>query len=137
MANVVLPKVRMFIPCLGIEPAQGPVHTIRSTLHTIRMPTGLAENYLIDEIWFLALLTDGVGTFRLSVDLYGEMGFVVTKSKVQTMTFHGGAQLTVREVRFRIGSVPFAFPGLFEFRLVANHAHVEEGGTAILRVLAG
>ena|ERR1051325_1317850 len=137
MANVVLPKVRMFIPCLGVDlDAAAPV-TIHSPLHTIRMAPGVSENYLLDELWFYVVLTDGVGTFRLSVELYGMDEVVLGKSKPTEVTLIGGAQLTAREVRIQMTSAPIPRPGLYEFRLVANHAHLDEGGTALLRILPG
>jgi hypothetical protein len=137
MANVVLPKVRMFIPCLAVDLEAGKPVTIHSPLHTIRMAPGVTEKYVIDEIWFYVVLTDGVGTFRLSVDLYGMEEIVLGKSEPEQVTFSGGAQLGVEELRVPMESVPFARPGLYEFKLIANHAHLEDGGTALLRVLPG
>jgi hypothetical protein len=124
----------MFIPCLGvdIEPA-----TIHDPLHTIQMPAGVNEQFLLDEIWFYVVLTDGVGSFRLSVELHAEEDIILKTSKPQTYIFKGGAQLNVLELPLRMTLVPFPRPGVYEFRLVANHVHLQEGGTALLRVLPG
>ena len=137
MANVVLPKVRMFIPCTSVRLEPGKAVTIRSPLHTIRMPPGVTEKYLLDEIWFYAVLTDGLGRFRLSVELRELDDIVLRRSEPQELVFVGGDQLNVKEVSLHMTSAPFARPGFYEFRLIANHAHLEEGGTAFLRVLAG
>jgi hypothetical protein len=137
MAKVVLPKVRMFIPCLAIDLEPGKPRTIHSPLHTIRMPPGVSEKYLLDEMCFYVVLTDGVGTFRLSVELYGMDDIVLAKSEPEQVAFIGGAQLSVKELRVPMALVPFARPGLYEFKLIANHAHLEDGGTALLRVLPG
>jgi hypothetical protein len=137
MANVVLPKVRMFIPCLAVDLGPGKPVTIRSPLHTIRMAPGVTAKYILDEMWFYIVLTDGVGTFRLSVELHGMDDIVLSKTEPEKVTFVGGSQLNVRELRIPMESVPLVRPGLYEFRLLANHAHVEEGGTALLRVLPG
>jgi hypothetical protein len=137
MANVVLPKVRMFIPCVSVDLEPGKPRTIHSPLHTIRMLPGVSTNYLVDELWFYVVLTDGVGTFRLTVEMRGEEETVVRRSEVRTVVFAGGRQLDVQEFAVRMDQVPFARAGIYEFRLVANHAHLEDGGTALLRVLPG
>ena len=111
--------------------------TVRSPLHTIRMATGVSENYLADELWFYVVLTDGVGTFNLSVVLFGMEEIALRKSEPEHAVFVGGAQLNVKEVCIHMTSAPFAHPGLYEFRLLANHAHLVDGGTSLLRVLAG
>ncbi len=137
MANVVLPKVRMFIPCVGVDLEPGRPRTIHSPLHTIRMLPGVSKNYLVDALWFYVVLTDGVGTFRLSVEMRGAEDIVVATSKPLAIVFPGGQQLEAQELRICIERVPFARPGIYEFRLVANHAHLEDGGTALLRILPG
>jgi hypothetical protein len=136
MANVVMPKTRMFIPCLAVDLEPGKPITIHNPLHTIRMAPGVIAKYLLDELWFYVVLTDGVGTFRLSVELHGMDDFLLGKCKPVPVTFIGGKQLTAKEVRIQMKSAPIPCPGLYEFRLIANHAHVENG-TALLRVLPG
>jgi hypothetical protein len=34
-------------------------------------------------------------------------------------------------------NVPFASPGVYEFKLMANHAELGESGNALLRVFSG
>ncbi|HZZ82009.1 MAG TPA: hypothetical protein VFE62_26150 [Gemmataceae bacterium] len=137
MASVVLPKVRMFIPCLSVTLEAGKPVTIHSPLHTIRMPLGVTEKYLLDELFFYVVLTDAVGAFRLTVEMRSVDDIVLQRSESEQVKFVGGAKLKVKELGIRMISVPFGRPGLFEFRLFANHAHLEEGGTAMLRVLPG
>ena len=137
MANVVLPKVRMFIPCVAIRLQPGKPVMIRDPLHTIRMSPGVTEKFVLDEIWFYAVLTDGLGRFRLSVELEDMEDIVLGRSEPHELVFSAGDQLNVKELGIHMTSVPFPRPGLYEFRLIANHAHLEEGGTALLRVLTG
>jgi hypothetical protein len=127
----------MFIPCLAVDVEPGKPVTIHNPLHTIRMAPGVSAKYLLDEMWFYVVLTDGVGTFRLSVELHGVDDIVLRKTEPEKVTFVGGSQLNVRELRIPMESVPLTRPGLYEFRLIANHAHLEDGGTALLRVLPG
>ena len=127
----------MFIPCLSVDLEPGKPVTIHSPLHTIRMAPGITEKYVIDAMWFYVVLSDGVGTFRLSVEMNESDDIVLAKSEPGEVRFVGGAQLNVKEVRIPMESVPFAYPGLYEFKLIANHAHLEDGGTALLRVLPG
>jgi hypothetical protein len=71
------------------------------------------------------------------VALYSMDEIVLRKTEPQPVTFPGGAQLNVQELRLQMTSVPLAHPGLYEFRLIANHAQLGEAGTALLRVLPG
>jgi hypothetical protein len=135
MANVVLPKVRMFIPCMNVVLEPGTVRTIYGPLHTIRMPPGVNENYLLDEICFFVVLTDGVGTFRLRVEMRGDDDIVLKRSEPVLCQFKGGMQLDAIEVAITINLVPIPCAGLYEFHLIANHAQLHEGGVAALRVL--
>jgi hypothetical protein len=128
MANVVLPKVRMFVPCLGISLDPSALRTIYGPLHTIRMPPGIDKNYEVEELWFYVVLTDGVGTFRLSVEMRSVEDIVLAASQPRPVTLVGGLQLE---------SAPFPRPGVYEFRLIANHAHLDDGGTAFIRLLQG
>jgi len=135
MANVVLPKVRMFIPCMGVNLEPGIVRTIYGPLHTIRMPPGVDKNYLLDEIFFYIVLTDGVGTFRLRVEMRGADDIVLKKTEPVLCLFKGGTQLDAMEIAVTMKLVPIVRAGLYEFTLVANHASLHEGGVAVLRVL--
>jgi hypothetical protein len=137
VANVVLPKVRMFIPCLGVGQEPGSGVTIHTPLHTVRLPAGVIGNVLLTDLWFYVVLTDGVGKFRLSVEVRGTDDIILGKSELHQVTFVGGDQLSVKEISLYLMSLPLARPGLYEFRLVANHVHLEDGGTALLRVLPG
>lgn len=114
MANVVLPKARLFVPCVAVRLKPGKPVTIRSPLHTIRMPPGVAEKFLLDEIWFYAVLTDGVGKFRLHVELRDVDDIVLRRSGPQELVFARGEQLNAKEVSVHMTSVPFARPGLYE-----------------------
>src|SRR5438552_3962831 len=110
MANVVLPKVRMFIPCLGVNLEPGIVRTIYGPLHTIRMPPGVDKNYLLDEIGFYVVLTDGVGTFRLRVEMRGDDEIVLKRTKPVLCVFKGGTQLDATEIAITMKLVPILRP---------------------------
>jgi hypothetical protein len=88
------------------------------------------------DIWFYVQLTDGVGTFRLLVELQNEEGIIVGKTLPYRVDFPGGSQLAVHEVKFVLEQAPFANPGVYVFKLIANHSELGEMGTATLRVLA-
>lgn len=135
MARVVLPKVRMFIPCVALDLEPGTTSTIHSPLHTIRLPPDASEGLVLDEIWFYVVLTDGLGSFRLTVELYSEEGSVLRRSRPFPITFLVGSQLSVRELPILMNEVPLPGPGMYEFKLMANHAPVVDGGTTLLRVL--
>jgi hypothetical protein len=117
-----------------LEP--GTIRTIYGPLHTIRMPPGVDKNYLVDEIYFYVALTDGVGTFRLSVEMRGDDDIVLRKTEPVLCLFKGGTQLGAMEIAITMKMVPILRAGLYEFRLVANHALLHEGGIAVLRVLS-
>src|SRR5688500_11216236 len=123
MANVVLPKVRLFVPCMSLDIGPGKPVTIHSPLHTIRMPPGISEKYVVDAIWFYVVLTDGVGAFRLSVEMRNDEDVVLQKGKPALHQFRGGGQLEAHEVPVSMSPVPFPRPGMYEFRLLANHVH--------------
>ncbi len=137
MPNLVLPKVRLFVPCLNLALEPGGARTIFNPLHTVRMPLGVSKFYRLDELWFYSQLTDGVGKFYLCVELHNEDGIIVGRSAQQEYNFKGGGQLNVKELKIQMRAVPFAYPGMYDFKLVATHAELEERGTATLRVLAG
>jgi hypothetical protein len=90
---------------------------------------------LLDEICFFVVLTDGVGTFRLRVEMRGDDDIVLKKTEPVLCLFKGGTQLDVMEIAVTMKQVPIVRAGLYEFRLVANHAWLHEGSVADLRVL--
>ena len=59
---------------------------------------------------------------------------VVKRSEPHAISYAGG-QLDTQELPIRMALVPL--PGIYEFRLIANYAHLEDGGTALLRVFPG
>ena len=78
--------------------------------------------------------TGGVGEFFLSVRLLDDTGQEIGKSGPSRWELSGGNH--VYEEVFHLTRVPFVRPGLYEFKLMGNHAELE-GGTAYLRVLPG
>lgn len=135
MANVVKPIVRLFFPCdealLDLDDQKW---TLKNPWHTVAMPPGITGNFIQEEIWLYTQFTGGVGTFDFSVHLMNEEGLVIGKSKPSRWELSGGIE--VFEEVFRMTHVPFVRPGLYAFKLMANHAEIE-GGTAYLRVLRG
>ena len=135
MADVVKPIVRLFFPCdEAIFDIADEKWTLKNPWHTVAMPPGITANFYQEEIWLYAQFIGGVGEFYLSVHLMDDAGQVVGRSKPSLWELAGGIQ--VCEEVFHMTNVPFARPGLYEFKLMANHAEVE-GGTVYLRVLPG
>lgn len=121
----VLPIVRLFFPCdAAVLDLQDMTWSLRNPWHTVWMPPGVTERFVQREVWLYAQLTDGIGTFRLNVELLDEGGIVPQN------------QLLVTEAVFHMTNVPFPRPGLFTFKLKANYAELQ-GGTAELRALPG
>jgi hypothetical protein len=98
------------------------------------MPPGVTADFIQQEIWLYAQLTGGLGTFYLTVHLHDESGTRIGRSQPSSRDFPGGL-IAIEEV-FHLINVPFDRPGVYEFRLLANHAELE-GGRVDLRVLAG
>jgi len=130
MAMVVKPIVRLFFPCEdAVLDMEDGAWTLRNPLHTVSLPPGVTG---VGEIWLYAQLTEGVGTFNLSVEMRNEEGIRIGKrSPPSNRNFPGGVAV-VEEV-FHLVNVPFPRPGLYEFVLLANHAELE-GGKTYLRV---
>jgi len=135
VADVVKPVVRLFFPCdeAVLDLADGK-WMLKNPWHTVAMPPGVAGDFVQQEIWLYAQLTGGLGTFYLSVHLHDEDGTRIVKSQPFARDFPGGL-IAVEEV-FHLIDIPFDRPGLYEFKLLANHAELE-GGTVNLRVLQG
>ena len=135
MAVLVKPIVRLFFACdEAVLDMEDEKWTLKNPWHTVAMPQGVAEDFCQEEIWFYAQLTEGVGTFNLSVELRDEAGLRVGRSKPSIREFPGG-MVMVEEV-FQLTKMEFARPGLYEFVLLANHAELE-GGRSYVRVLPG
>jgi hypothetical protein len=64
-----------------------------------------------------------------------ETGRVVGRGKPSDQRELSGGNQVIEEV-FHLARVPFDNPGLYEFKLLGNHAELE-GGTAYLRVISG
>ena len=136
MADIVKPVVHLFFPCdEAVLDLADEKWTLKNPWHTVAMPPGITANFVQEEIWLYAQLTGGVGTFRFSVQLRDETGRVVGKSKPSDERDLSGGNQVFEEV-FHLIRVPFDTPGLYEFKLLGNHAELE-GGTAYLRVLPG
>jgi hypothetical protein len=136
VADVVKPVVRLFFPCDEARlDSTDQKWWLKNPWHTVQMPPGISENFAQEEIWLYAQLTGGVGTFRFSVRLQEETGHVIFKSKPSDERELSGGNQVFEEV-FHLTRVPFDTPGLYEFKLLGNHAELE-GGIAELRVFPG
>ncbi len=135
MADVVKPIARLFFACdeAVFDLADGK-WTLKNPWHTVGMPPGVTKDFRQEEIWLYAQFTSGVGSFYLSVHLLDDAGLVIGRSPPVLWELSGGNQ--VFEEVFQMTRVPFARPGIYEFKLMANHAEME-GGTFYLRVLPG
>jgi hypothetical protein len=137
VANVVLPTVRLFFPCeeATFEPDEGK-WILKNPLHTVKMPPGVVANFVSEDIALYAQFTGGVGSFNLSVQMLDySSGVVLGRSEAPSRwKMYGGDE--VFEDVFTMPPLRFPYPGVYVFRLIANHAALEDG-TANLRVLPG
>jgi hypothetical protein len=135
----VLPSVPLLFPCEEAhhDPQSGEV-LVRNPWATVALPPGSSFPFDVEELWVYARFTDGVGTFRLSVEMrqrYDDGSERAGgRSDIMTVTFLGGTQLGVFDRAFRMRMVPFDEPGLYEFRVLADDEELA-GHTPTLRVL--
>lgn len=137
MADRVLPVVKLFFPCdeATYDPSDEK-WVVRHPYFTARMPEGVTENFGALEVWLYAKITDAVGDFALVVEMYNEAGGRIARSAPVARHFPGGGQLDESDEVFVLRRVPFRKPGIYRFKLLANHAETQ-GGTVDLRVLPG
>jgi hypothetical protein len=137
VANVVLPIVRLFFPC---EEATLDLNDekwlLKNPLHTVEMPPGVQANFVVDGIALYAQFTGGVGSFNLSVQLVDDSSGVVLGVSRPPISFHMPGGSDIFEEVFEMPPLRFPHPGVYQIRLIANHASLENGA-AWLRVLSG
>jgi hypothetical protein len=123
MADRVLPIVTLVFPCQQAQLESGDV-IILNPWASVALPDGVSFPIDLEELWIFAQLTDGVGTFKVSVEMRRRFddGTVqaVGDSPLITLSFPGGGQLGVQDAIFRMTNVPFDDPGLYEFILMAD-----------------
>jgi hypothetical protein len=138
MAIRLVPTARLFFPCeeatLDLETSAW--HLVRP-LHTAHpLPRGQFP-FQVDELWVYAQLTDGVGKFNLSVQVIDFVtGTVLVTSRPEQREFIAGEQWRVFDEVFLLVNLMLPRAGLYEFRLLANHAPVS-GGSSYLRIVEG
>lgn len=139
MAPAVRPIVRLVMPCDEVhhDPAADRV-TLIDPLPVAALPPGQSFPVVVTELWVYTQLTEGVGTFRLSVEVRqvydeGIPPRPVGRSETRHLTFPGANQLNVYDVPFRVTDVPFEGPGFYEFRVLADDQELQ-GQTALMRV---
>ena len=103
----------------------------------VTLPEGVSFPIDLEELWVFAQLTDGVGTFQLSIEMRQRLDDgterPVGESSWTTLAFPGGGQLGVHDAIFRMTDVPFDEPGLYEFRVLADGEELD-GPVSVLRV---
>jgi hypothetical protein len=130
--------VRLFFPCehaiLEFDDDSGESRWVLTRpLHTAVLPAGAVGKFELEEIWFYAQLTGGIGTFRLSVTLSTEEGFLLGRSDSEMIRLSQDDPLTAQEFVFQMVNVLFPRAGVYEFRLLANHVELP-GATAVFHV---
>ena len=144
MASTVLPTVRLIFPCddAQIDP-QTQKWVIRHPWSTVFLPAGARFPFRLVEMKVYAQLTDGIGSFRLSVEMVqvrddGSRRFIGAGAATQ-MSFPGNQRFLALDGVFHMKRVPFREAGLYEFRMIAETGADEfqplPGQTALLRVL--
>jgi hypothetical protein len=136
MAERVLPTVPLLFPCEEAHHEDEQV-VVLNPWAAVALPDGTSFPIDIEELWVFAQLTDGVGTFRLTVEMRQRLDDGterrVGESPWTSLRFPGGGQLGVHDAIFRLTDVPFDEPSLYEFRVLADGEELE-GHLPTLRV---
>jgi hypothetical protein len=143
MADHVLPAVRLLFACDdAIRDDHDEKWVLKHPWSTVMLPEGATFPFLAEELYIFALMTDGVGTFDLRVELWqvGEDGRrrFVGQSAVKPMTFRAGDQLLAFDEVFKMRRVPFQEAGLYRFRVIAELGDGGQqplAGTTLMRLL--
>jgi hypothetical protein len=84
-----------------------------------------------------AQLTDGIGKFNLSVQVIDYVsGTILVTSRPEQREYIAGEQWRVFDEVFLLVNLTLPRAGVYEFRLLANHAPVS-GGSSFLRIVEG
>lgn len=136
MADRVLPLVRLFSPCQGaILDLADEQWMLKRPLHGVELPAGTQFPYRERVLWLYAQLIYGVGDFNLSVQFVDqESNTVIGTAKPVRRSFDGGNRGRVTEEVFCLKRLMFPQPGLYEFRLIANHFPLPDG-VVLFRVM--
>lgn len=138
MAGRVVPTARLFFPC---EEATRNTATgawiLTRPMHTAHPEPRGQFPFEVDELWVYAQLTDGVGKFNLTVQVLDYVtGTILVASRPEPREYTGGEQWRVHDEVFLLTKLTIPRPGVYEFRLLANHAPVS-GGSSFLRIVEG
>ena len=117
MADIVKPVVRLFFPCdEAIIDLADEKWILKNPWHTVAMPPGILVGHRQKHIWLYAQFTGGVGSFRLSVHLFDELGRRVGRSEPSSAWELSGGNEVYEEV-FHLENVPFCATGLVRIQV--------------------
>jgi hypothetical protein len=144
MAGTVLPTVRLIFPCddARLDP-QTRKWEIRHPWSAVFLPPGARFPFRLIELKVYAQLTDGIGSFNLSVEMLQVRDDgsrrSIGSSAATAMTFPSNQRFLAFDGAFHMKRVPFREAGLYEFRMIAETGEDVyqplPGQTALLRVL--
>lgn len=135
MGNV-RPRVELCFACADAKLESDGTWTLRNPFSSVWMPPGIAEYFRGSEFFVYSRLTDGVGEFRLSVQVrVFDTNTILMQSPPVPRKFPED-RLEVLEVVFHMTNIPFPRPGLYEIKIPANHAELE-GGSVFIRLFSG
>lgn len=146
MADRVIPTVRLIFPADDaiLDLADGNWQLKNPWGSVLALPPGSRFPFRAEEAWVYVQLTDGVGEFRLSVELRqlrdDRTRRTVGWSEATPYNLPGGAQIFSTDAVFRLKNLPFREAGLYEFYVTAEDERAGDrielpGQTAVIRVL--
>lgn len=127
MANRLVPTLRLAVLCSHVDfDANGLPFSLNEPIHTIQIPSGTTGAYRS----LLALycqLEDAIGTFRFSVQVRDENGFVVNPNEPPvTLVFPGAMNRVIPLEQVFDVDISFPRPSVYFVHLMCNHRSLNE-----------
>jgi hypothetical protein len=124
----VKPKLRFALLCSHVDfDANGLPFALNEPIHTLQIPPGSTGGYHPPPLALYCQLEDALGTFRFSVQVRDENGFVVNPNEPPvTLSFSPTAnRLVPLEQVFEV-DITFPLPGVYFVHLICNHRSLNE-----------
>jgi hypothetical protein len=117
----VVPIVRLFFPCAHIDEngGEGSI-TLVDPIDSIFLPPGVQKNFVLGPIFFYVQGKEGLGTFYFRIEIKGERGRRLARTKPKQVTFSRQNHNAAEELIFKIRDLRLESPGIVQFELFAN-----------------